>query len=77
MKFNNIRHKLRSGAQNNRAVGQQPNPCRMGPPLWPAVSTTPPQAPPQLRDKQIKLRQLKTWAPVTLKNIQWKMIKID
>jgi len=77
MKFNNIRHKWRSGAQNNRAVDQQPNPCQMEPPPWPAVSTTQPRAPPQLRDKQIKLRQLKTWAPVTLKNIQWKLIKID
>ena len=29
MKFKNIRHKWRSGAQNNDAVDKQPNPCQM------------------------------------------------
>ena len=43
--INNICRKWRSGAQNNSTVGQEPNPCRMEPPPWPAVSTTQPQAP--------------------------------
>ena len=47
MKFKNIRHKWRSGAQNNDAVDKQPKPCQMEPLPWPAVSTTQTRAPPQ------------------------------
>ena len=55
---NNIEHcKLWSGAQNNPRFGQHPNPCRMEPPQWPAVSTS--ELPPQRRDKQNKIRQHK------------------
>ena len=68
--FNNISHKWRSGAWNNPAVGQQPNPWGMEPPVFTIQSPTP------ARDEQIKLRQHKTWVSVTLKDIQWKPIKI-
>ena len=37
-----IRLKCRSVVQNNPMVGLQPNPCRMEPPRWPAVSTSQP-----------------------------------
>ena len=51
MKFKNIRHKWRSGAQNNDAVDKQPNPCQMESLPWPVVSTTQTRAPPQQREK--------------------------
>ena len=56
--FNNIFRKWRSGAQNNPTVGQQPNPYRIEPPLWPAVSTSH-EPLPQPRDKQNKIRKHK------------------
>lgn len=39
MAIDKIHHKWVTSAQNNPISGQQPNTCRMEPPMLPAVST--------------------------------------